>query len=1048
MIPRRVSLRGFLCYREEQEIDFAGSTLWMLAGLNGSGKSAVFDAVTYALFGHHRGGSQHAAELINKDADGLQVEFDFLLDGDLYRAKRTLRKTNRGSTTATQGIYRYQPPAAADRPGRWDPVPDTNRRVEYDAWVRDQIGLTYETFTSSVLLLQGRAEKLLDSTAKGRFEVLAGIVDLDRYVRLHAKADDRRRELKAKLEAVQYQLAAVTEVPETELSAADERIAAAEASRARAQADVERWQAAEFQARQWAELQAKVAALAGRWREAERLLAEADAIERDAERARELSAVLPHVEAAIKFCGQAAESERAAEALAVRQRAARERRAACESALAQAAQKRTALQKSIAGDELRQRELQARLRRLEGVRAQVTLLEQQRRELDRHEAELAKLPADVEARLAAVQAEHDELATLAGVVPLLARFAQARDDLRDARGLERRAADEEQTIKARGEELSKQLAALNPELERLAAERQRADDAASEAKALLRQAREEEIAFRDLEGARLCRQCGQELTAAHFTRELAKRQTELQEAEAKVGEAATAQTLARDAEAKVRSQAAALETERQTRRDEYRDVKRQWEHARADAERHGRDCAAVYGELPAAVRTRIAAQTPPDWLATTEPAPADVEAARAKVAGLDRARAVLREVREQHVAWTGLRGQVQTLRRSVDGLAAGLPGEPDELHRDWTRSEADEHAVAASLKAARAEARVVQEELDRLTGERQTIDGKLAAIDGQIKAEEVTRKHCQQGLDAALAALPEAWRGPAGRAKLAELHGWKSERDSLASRGVEEQARQLQQTRAGLESLRQAKADLDGEVGAFPAEARRPVGEVQELLGEARRYGEERDEELRQARQTRALLENRRQQRADLHAKALEIDRDHTRHSLLTQLLGRDRLQLYLVRRAERQIVDHANAVLDRLSGGQLYLRLRSGEDGEEPDKALELEAYNRTTGGTAINVAFLSGSQRFRVAVSLALGIGQYASRQHRPIESVIIDEGFGCLDRNGRQVMIQELHNLRGHLHCILLVSHQEEFAEAFSDGYRFELTDGTTQVRRMSK
>src|SRR5207237_10469446 len=90
MIPRRVCLRGFLCYREEQEIDFAGSTLWMLAGLNGSGKSAIFDAVTYALFGHHRGGSQHAAELINKDADGLQVEFDFLLDGEVYRAKRTV----------------------------------------------------------------------------------------------------------------------------------------------------------------------------------------------------------------------------------------------------------------------------------------------------------------------------------------------------------------------------------------------------------------------------------------------------------------------------------------------------------------------------------------------------------------------------------------------------------------------------------------------------------------------------------------------------------------------------------------------------------------------------------------------------------------------------------------------------------------------------------------------------------------------------------------------------------------------------------------------
>ena len=105
-------------------------------------------------------------------------------------------------------------------------------------------------------------------------------------------------------------------------------------------------------------------------------------------------------------------------------------------------------------------------------------------------------------------------------------------------------------------------------------------------------------------------------------------------------------------------------------------------------------------------------------------------------------------------------------------------------------------------------------------------------------------------------------------------------------------------------------------------------------------------------------------------------------------------------------------------------------------------------TASAPINVAFLSGSQRFRVAVSLALGLGQYACRQHRPIESVIIDEGFGCLDRQGRQVMIQELQNLRGQMRCILLVSHQEEFADAFSDGYHFELTNGATQVKRIQK
>jgi DNA repair exonuclease SbcCD ATPase subunit len=52
-----VRLEGFLCYKEPQEVRFADGPLWMLSGLNGSGKSSVFDAVT-CVFGQHRGGSR------------------------------------------------------------------------------------------------------------------------------------------------------------------------------------------------------------------------------------------------------------------------------------------------------------------------------------------------------------------------------------------------------------------------------------------------------------------------------------------------------------------------------------------------------------------------------------------------------------------------------------------------------------------------------------------------------------------------------------------------------------------------------------------------------------------------------------------------------------------------------------------------------------------------------------------------------------------------------------------------------------------------------
>src|SRR5262245_10419413 len=168
-------LKGFLCYREEQEVLLDGSSLWMMAGLNGSGKSAIFDAMTYALFGAHRGGKQDVDRLINHDSDRLHVEFDFSLDGQTYRIRRTAALQANGNVRSTQQILRLKPGATPE------PIEGTQTRNEFNRWVAEHIGLSYETFTPSVLLLQGRAERLIDSTGADRFAVLASIVDLERY---------------------------------------------------------------------------------------------------------------------------------------------------------------------------------------------------------------------------------------------------------------------------------------------------------------------------------------------------------------------------------------------------------------------------------------------------------------------------------------------------------------------------------------------------------------------------------------------------------------------------------------------------------------------------------------------------------------------------------------------------------------------------------------------------------------------------------------------------------------------------------------------------
>ena len=112
--------------------------------------------------------------------------------------------------------------------------------------------------------------------------------------------------------------------------------------------------------------------------------------------------------------------------------------------------------------------------------------------------------------------------------------------------------------------------------------------------------------------------------------------------------------------------------------------------------------------------------------------------------------------------------------------------------------------------------------------------------------------------------------------------------------------------------------------------------------------------------------------------------------------------------------------------------------------KALDLEVRDSLTGGQeAIPIVLTSGSQRFRIAISLALSIGKYIRRESRRIESVIIDEGFGSLDKTGREDTIQELRTLQQHLERIILVSHQEEFYQTFQTGYIVNIINGSSQI-----
>ncbi|MCI0703810.1 MAG: SMC family ATPase [Planctomycetia bacterium] len=1045
MIPQRVKLSGFLSYKDEQEIRFDGSPLWMLSGTNGSGKSSVFDAVTFALFGHHRGGSQSAAELINKETNTLSVEFDFSSEKQLYRIKRTVRRQKNDKIASTQQVLKHTPTDIVD--DAWEAISGTEYKAKFDAWIKDKIGLDYETFTSSVLLLQGKSEKLLDSTPAGRAGVLARIVDLERYQKLHGKADEKRRALKGELEGISNQLSGVKEVMEEEYAEVEARIITAEEARTQTQERIDVLNALELRARHWTDTQNKLAGVKQKLAESEKLLGTALAIEKDHTRLRELRDVLPAVNTIVTERGRIGESERKTEKLSKEREEVAEKRRKSEHALDQGRKKLTDLKKTLAEDEAKKAKLESRLRELAGVLEKVRQVEDAEAEVKRLDQELKTLPADPEAAVRKLQSEQERLSLLAQHVALLERLHQDRSELTKVVAGEKSARAEEAKLKAEGVKAKEEFTKLEMSAKTAREERAAKDQAAAEARALARQARELADEFKTMTGQTKCRACGQPLTPQHFADEKKKREADAAVAEKKLKELTDAATKAKKLEEDLSAKEAADREHLGKLRDKWKDADAAVKQSAADIKRLTDSCRQTYFALPQEYKDKVGPREPEEWSKATYPDRVDITELNDDAKQIDGVKRKLRVALDEASKVQTIRAKLDSARERLIKAQQGLPGgDPTALRQEFKEKQSEEKIIVNSIAAGKKAISDTETENDRQQRAVSEADRELTEIAGKVNLEESSRKQSSEAIERAKKTLPTAWQKPLETAGLTDRAKWQDELDSLVAKGTEAKFTQLQAARGGLDPLRAEIKQLEAEADEFEEEARRSPDDVRTEVNAARKELDARNKELLDAQGHKRILDGYRQQRSELNERFKQVDAEHNRYKTLAELLGRDRLQRHLVRQAERQIVDYANGVLDRLSGGQLFMRLVEAEAGT--DKALDLECANRFTGGAAINVAFLSGSQRFRVAVALALGIGQYASKQHRPIESVIIDEGFGCLDRAGRQVMIQELQNLRGHLHCILLVSHQEEFADAFPDGYRFELQDGATKVSRFVK
>lgn len=200
MIPVKLKMQAFASYAEAAEIDFEKlDSLFLIHGETGAGKTAVLDAVAYALYGESSGGDRTDMRCALPAAEDLPTlaEFTFKIRDGLYKFTRSVTVTPRSKKLEPkQDCFYFDRDSGCFRSFFENPKQSLVR-----AKAEELTGLSAEQFRQVIILPQGKFEQLLTSGSKDKEEILSTLFGADKYTRLSDKLREKAEALRKKLDA-------------------------------------------------------------------------------------------------------------------------------------------------------------------------------------------------------------------------------------------------------------------------------------------------------------------------------------------------------------------------------------------------------------------------------------------------------------------------------------------------------------------------------------------------------------------------------------------------------------------------------------------------------------------------------------------------------------------------------------------------------------------------------------------------------------------------------------------------------------------------------
>ena len=381
-------------------------------------------------------------------------------------------------------------------------------------------------------------------------------------------------------------------------------------------------------------------------------------------------------------------------------------------------------------------------------------------------------------------------------------------------------------------------------------------------------------------------------------------------------------------------------------------------------------------------------------------------------------------------AATGAAADTKTREEESQSLAMRHKEQAEQVDRKRAELEellggADPREVARGLKERQTASRRAVEELRKLLAE-------LAAQRSNLEGQQGVRAKRISGMEAKAATLLERCQGHldelglAGRGELrarvlptTEASRVTALRDELKDRALALEAQRDELSRQLAELAAERPEVL---VGA--AAAGEPDQQTEQLVTERLNILLAEVDVLKRTESDAALLlqqdRERRRQSAALREKYDRLTREFGLWARLHKLIGEGDGQAFS-RFAQvlhlGELIAGANEHLTRLNP-RYSLTPAQGEDGR-PELAFAV--VDEFQGGVARSIATLSGGETFLVSLSLALALGGFGG-QRMPIETLLLDEGFGTLDRESQAVAMDALSQLGSEGIQVGIISHVE--------------------------